>query len=99
MLRPNRGDPAISTQAAKTRIGYTLAPPAPFSPAAIRSMSVDALLRSPLRVVNIGLASFASDLAAHGVAVVQVDWRPPAGGKPELLSALDVLARHAESID
>src|SRR5438067_211361 len=35
------------------------------------------LLGGPPRVVNIGLAGFARDLAANGVPVVQVDWRPP----------------------
>jgi hypothetical protein len=35
------------------------------------------LLGGPPRVVNIGLAGFARDLAANGVSVVQVDWRPP----------------------
>src|SRR5205823_12807162 len=35
------------------------------------------LLGGPPRVVNLGLAGFARDLAASGVAVVQVDWRPP----------------------
>src|SRR5438105_4486817 len=35
------------------------------------------LLGGPPRLVNIGLADFARDLAAAGVAVVQVDWRPP----------------------
>src|SRR5437763_8999498 len=35
------------------------------------------LLGGPPRVVNIGLAGFARDLAGSGVAVVQVDWRPP----------------------
>ena len=46
------------------------------------------LLGGPVRVVNIGLPGFARDLAANGAAVVQVDWTPPAGGKPELLLAL-----------
>src|SRR5687767_12678693 len=50
---------------------------------------IDALLAGPLRAVNIGLADFARDLAANGAAVVQVDWTPPAGGRPELLSALE----------
>ena len=36
----------------------------------------------PVRVVNIGLAGFARDLAANGAAVVQVDWTPPAGACP-----------------
>jgi hypothetical protein len=50
------------------------------------------LLAGPVRVVNVGLAAFARDLAAHGVAVAQVDWTPPAAGKPELLGALGTLA-------
>ncbi|MGH8725819.1 MAG: DUF1116 domain-containing protein, partial [Burkholderiales bacterium] len=40
-------------------------------------MSIDALLAGPLRVVNIGLESFARDLAANRAAVAQVDWSPP----------------------
>jgi len=40
-------------------------------------MSIDALLAGPLRVVNVGLESFARDLAANGTPVVQVDWSPP----------------------
>jgi hypothetical protein len=54
---------------------------------------IGALLAGPVRVVNIGLASFARDLAAHGTAVAQVDWSPPAGGKHELLLALAVLGK------
>jgi len=52
------------------------------------SDSVQTLLQGPVRVVNVGLAGFARDLAANGEAVVQVDWTPPAGGRPELLAAL-----------
>src|SRR5262245_13866463 len=40
-------------------------------------MSIDALLAGPLRVVNVGLESFARDLAANGAAVAHVDWAPP----------------------
>jgi hypothetical protein len=56
-----------------------------------------ALLAGPVRVINIGLAGFARELAARGTAVAQVDWSPPAGGRPELLSALGVLA--AKSVE
>ncbi len=49
------------------------------------------LLAGPVRVVNVGLAGFARDLAANGAGVVQLDWVPPAGGKPELLQALAAL--------
>lgn len=41
-----------------------------------------------LQVVNIGLDSFAEDLRAQGVAVVQIDWRPPAGGNAKLAALL-----------
>jgi len=56
---------------------------------------IGTLLAGPVRVVNLGLASFARDLAAHGTAVAQVDWSPPAGGKHELLLALAVLEKDA----
>lgn len=36
-----------------------------------------------LRLVNVGLASFAEPPAAAGAPVVTLDWRPPAGGDPE----------------
>ena len=38
------------------------------------------LLAGPPRVVNVGLARFASDLRAAGVAVAEVEWSPPAAG-------------------
>src|SRR5438552_4780406 len=53
------------------------------------------LLAGPLRVVNIGLAGFGRDLAANGVAVVHVDWRPPSKFH-NLLSALDQRAGQIE---
>src|SRR5688572_13751920 len=40
-------------------------------------MAIDALLGGPVRVVNIGLESFARDLAANGAPVAQVGWSPP----------------------
>jgi uncharacterized protein DUF1116 len=54
----------------------------------VMATSIQDLLQGRVRVVNIGLASFARDLAANGDAVAQVDWTPPAGGRPELLAAL-----------
>ncbi|MGE5170809.1 MAG: hypothetical protein ACM3JC_10640 [Rudaea sp.] len=53
-------------------------------------MEVDKLLRSELRVVNIGLRQFASDLAACKAPVVHVDWSPPAVADPRIA---DLLAR------
>jgi len=35
------------------------------------------LLGGSPRVINIGLAGFARDLAENRVSVVHVDWRPP----------------------
>jgi FdrA protein len=49
------------------------------------------LLGQPLKVVNIGLESFATDLERRGIDVVQVDWAPPAGGDPELADLLSKL--------
>jgi FdrA protein len=48
----------------------------------------DAIPTEPLQVINIGLESFAEDLRAQGVAVIQLDWRPPAGGNARLTALL-----------
>lgn len=48
-------------------------------------------LDEPLRVVNIGLQSFAEELAVEGAEVVHVDWAPPAGGDPVLAALLSKL--------
>ena len=50
----------------------------------------DLLLTGP-KVVNVGLADFAASLRGQGVTVAQVDWRPPAGGDPEMIELLDKL--------
>lgn len=54
-------------------------------------MSLERLLGQPLRVINLGLEVFAIELEAEGIAVVHVDWRPPAGDAKtaELLARLE----------
>ncbi|MEA2984403.1 MAG: hypothetical protein QOD94_657 [Alphaproteobacteria bacterium] len=49
------------------------------------------LFGSELKVVNVGLESFARDLASTGVAVAHVSWAPPVGGDPELAALLSNL--------
>jgi hypothetical protein len=48
-------------------------------------------LPKELNAVNIGLAVFADDLRQDGVTVVNLDWRPPAGGDARLTSLLSEL--------
>jgi FdrA protein len=47
-----------------------------------------AVLQNPLEAINIGLESFSENLKVQGVPVVQVDWRPPAGGNEKLMGIL-----------
>ena len=49
------------------------------------------LFQSDLRAVNIGLSSFAKTLRDSRVSVIDVDWRPPAGGDSELIRIVDDL--------
>jgi hypothetical protein len=53
------------------------------------------LFGSELRAVNLGLESFADTLRDLKVPVVQVDWRPPAGGDERMIAALDRIGRSA----
>ena len=52
-------------------------------------------LSQPVRVINLGLRSFAVELEAAGVEVLHVDWRPPSGGDARLLALLAVLQDEA----
>ncbi|ALC89229.1 hypothetical protein AM500_05085 [Bacillus sp. FJAT-18017] len=54
------------------------------------------LFTQPLKVVNIGTSKFKEDLDLQRVESIQVDWQPPAGGKIELVNALDQLANREE---
>ena len=47
-----------------------------------------ALLAGPVRVVNVGLEGFATELVAQGVAVTHVQWNPPAGGNEKMAALL-----------
>ena len=49
------------------------------------------LLSSPLVVINVGVRDFGQALEQQGVAVIYVDWTPPAGGDQEMIDLLDEL--------
>ena len=52
------------------------------------------------RVVNLGLSVLGEAVAAQGAAVVQVDWRPPAGGDASAVRALtDLYGPRSVDID
>ncbi|MGD8587048.1 MAG: acyl-CoA synthetase FdrA [Chloroflexota bacterium] len=42
-----------------------------------------------LAAINIGLETFHDSLVAQGAAVIQVEWRPPAGGNEALMALLE----------
>lgn len=57
------------------------------------------LFKQKLAVVNIGLPSFAESIEDQGGEVVHVDWRPPAGGDPEIIDLLEKLEKFSDRID
>jgi FdrA protein len=52
-------------------------------------------LHAPLAVINVGLESFATSIAAQGGAVMHVEWRPPAGGNEKLMGILARMKQRA----
>jgi hypothetical protein len=54
---------------------------------------INRLFESHLVVINMGVDSFGANLKAQGVRVLQMSWRPPAGGNRELLALLEKLGR------
>ncbi len=59
-----------------------------------REAAAVSLLAGKLRVVNLGLASFADAIAAAGGEVVQLAWVPPAGGDSAIGRQLARLVNH-----
>lgn len=55
------------------------------------SQPIDELLSGSLIVINVGLPGFAESMEVQDVDVVQVDWKPPAGGDQEMIDLLDEL--------
>ena len=54
------------------------------------------LFQEQLRVINVGLESFAQELERLGVPMVHVAWSPPAGGDPRKAALLAALADEEE---
>lgn len=48
-----------------------------------------AVLNQPLAAINFGLETFTASLLAQNASVIQVDWRPPAGGNERLMAILE----------
>ena len=53
--------------------------------------NINELFKKELKVVNMGLKDFHSDLKKQKVEAVQVDWRPPAMGNKKMASLLNRL--------
>lgn len=47
------------------------------------------IIGKKLKVINVGVPSFADDLESQGVQVVRTDWKPPAGGDEEMMKILE----------
>ncbi|MBB6479572.1 DUF1116 domain-containing protein [Spirochaeta isovalerica] len=65
----------------------------------MNGQKINKLFESELDVLNMGLESFSETLSERGVRSTQIDWTPPAGGKADLIEALDFLETRKEDID
>jgi hypothetical protein len=54
---------------------------------------INQLFQEELAVINMGLDAFADVLRKEKVKVLQMDWRPPAGGDRRLISFLERLEK------
>jgi FdrA protein len=59
--------------------------------------TADGALNAPVAAINVGLELFADSLKAQGTTVVQMDWRPPAGGNQRLMGILARMRPRSQS--
>lgn len=64
------------------------------SPGSLRPVDL-AALHQPLAAINVGLAFFTESLTAQEAPVIQVNWRPPAGGNEKLMSILERMKKRS----
>ncbi len=62
----------------------------------MKTDKITELFKQELKVINMGLETFADNLAELGVQTQQVDWKPPAGGDAGLLELFDRLEANTE---
>lgn len=58
--------------------------------------SINSLFSKDLKILNLGISKFAEDLKEQNQEVIQLDWKPAAGGDIELLKIIDRLAGNEE---
>jgi hypothetical protein len=54
-------------------------------------MSVNELFKEDLKIINIGLESFYTELKAQDIPSIHVQWKPFAGGNRKMASLLGKL--------
>jgi len=52
---------------------------------------INELFNSKLNVINVGIEFFKDDILKQNASATHLEWKPPGGGKPELIQALDKL--------
>ena len=59
----------------------------------MNSRNINSLFHDKLRVINMGLQSFGDTLKERQVEVLQMEWRPPAGGDEKIIALLKKIGR------
>ncbi len=54
-------------------------------------MAIHEFFGKELKVINMGLESFANDLRDQKVETVHMNWKPPAGGNKKMMALLSKL--------
>ncbi len=67
--------------------------PSPSLPLSLSVLVDSAAFNKPFAAINAGIESFYESLRAQNALVIQVDWKPPAGGNEKLMAILERLKK------
>lgn len=57
----------------------------------MKMSKINELFGKELKIINMGLESFANDLRDQDIETVHMNWKPPAGGNKKMMSLLSKL--------